>query len=70
MSIPVITVPVSYDLVGAAAATGLSERTLRDAVGRGDLVAHYGGAKATKPLVTRNDLIAYIESLPTERRSA
>lgn len=70
MTIPDITVPVSYDLDGAAAATGLSERTLRDDIARGDLIAHYGGKGKTKPLIEREDLIAYIRSLPTERKAA
>lgn len=57
-------VPVSYDLARAAAAVGLSERTLRDAIATGDLIAHYLGRK---PLIRRADLDAWIESLPTER---
>lgn len=41
--------PVSFDIPGAAMATGLSETTLRDAVRRGDLAAHYSG---TKPVIS------------------
>lgn len=61
------TTPVSYDLARAAAAVGLSERTLRDAIAAGDLIAHYLGRK---PLIRRADLDAWIKSLPTERRTA
>jgi hypothetical protein len=57
--------PVSYDLAGAAAATGLSERTIRDAIASSDLIAHYSG---TKPVLRVADLDEWIESLPTTRR--
>lgn len=57
--------PVSYDIPGAAMATGLSETTLRDAVRRGDLAAHYSG---TKPVIEREELRAFILALPSERR--
>lgn len=56
--------PVSYDIPGAALATGLSETTLRDAVRRGDLAAHYSG---TKPVIEREELRAFIQALPAER---
>lgn len=59
--------PISYELVHAAAAVGLSDRTLRDAIADGSLTAHYQGRK---PLILRDDLIDWIRSLPTEKRTA
>jgi len=64
VSVPTIQAPVSYDLPGAAAATGVSERTIRDAIARGDLIAHYLGRK---PLVMRDELADWVSALPTER---
>ncbi|MBU4213915.1 MAG: hypothetical protein KJ792_04585 [Actinobacteria bacterium] len=58
---------VSYDLAGAAGATGISERTIRDAIASGDLVANYVGSKATKPILRAVELDAWIASLPTTR---
>jgi excisionase family DNA binding protein len=57
---------LAYTLTDAAAAVGLSERTLRDAIGEGSLTAHYSGRK---PLIRPADLEAWLESLPTERRA-
>lgn len=57
------TAVVSYDLDGAAAATGLSRRELQRAIAVGDLTAHYRGRK---PLITPADLAAFVESLPTD----
>jgi excisionase family DNA binding protein len=54
---------VSYDIDGACAATGLSDTTIRAAVARRDLVAHYVGRK---PLFRAVELDRWIESLPTE----
>lgn len=59
--------PLSYDLTTAAAAVGLSDRTLRDAIADGSLTAHYSGRK---PLVLRADLEDWIRSLPTDKRTA
>lgn len=56
--------PIAFDLQSAAAAVGLSDRTLRDAIADGSLTAHYQGRK---PLILRDDLIEYIRSLPTEK---
>jgi hypothetical protein len=55
---------VSFDLPGAVAACGLSDKTIRKAIADGDLVAHYYG---TKPVIVAADLAEWIESLPTER---
>lgn len=49
----------------AAAAVGLSDKTLDTAVKSGDLVAHYSGSK---PLFRVADLEAWVASLPTEKR--
>jgi hypothetical protein len=58
--------PVAYSLAGAAVATGLSTRSLQSAVNRGDLIPRYF---RTKMLIERDELIQFIRSLPTERRS-
>lgn len=55
---------VSYDLASAAAATGLSVRSLQLAISRGDLPVHYSGRK---PLILASDLSEYVAALPTER---
>lgn len=65
MSTPTVT-PVSYDVAGAAAATGLSESEIRRAVSRGDLTPRHRGRK---PLILRSDLLEWIESLPTTKKS-
>lgn len=61
---------VSFDLKGAAEASGLSIRSLQYAIDNDLLVAHYGGEKNSKPLVRVNDLDEYIRSLPTQPRRA
>jgi hypothetical protein len=58
---------VSYTLSEAVVATGISEDTIRAAVADGSLVAHYVGAKATKPVFRAVELDEWIESLPTTR---
>lgn len=65
MSAPIAA--VSFDVQGAAAATGISVDVLRRAIRAGDLVAHY---PTSKPLILADDLRAWIASAPTERRSA
>lgn len=57
--------PVSYDLTGASNASGLSERELSRAITAGDLIVHYRGRK---PLITHDELRAFIEALPTEKK--
>lgn len=49
---------------GASAALGLSSREIQRAVAQGDLTPHYRGKK---PLFLRDDLIAWVESLPTSK---
>lgn len=60
-----MSAPISYDLAGAAAATGIHERALRDAVRNGDLVAL--GAKGSKLLFLREHLEDYIRALPVRQ---
>ena len=57
--------PVSFDLPGAAVATGLSEYTLREAIRKRDLIVNYYG---TKPLILRDELQRFVADLPTERK--
>lgn len=57
---------IAYTLAGAAEATGLSERSIADAIRRGDLVAHY---PTKRPQILAEDLRAWIEAAPTERAS-
>lgn len=66
MSAVVQLAAVSYSLAGAVAASGISDKTIRQAIKDRDLVAHYVG---TKPVVMATDLAEWIESLPTERAS-
>jgi hypothetical protein len=59
-------IPVSYDLAGAAKATGYSERTISDAIAKGDLVAKTLTDKpGSKKSIRRADLEAWVDSLPT-----
>lgn len=53
--------PVSFDIPGAALATGLSERTLRRYIQAGDIAVRFSG---TKPLIERDELAAFVASLP------
>jgi len=57
--------PVSYDIPGAALATGLSASRLREYIARGDLAVHYSG---TKPVIDRDELRDFIRALPSEKR--
>lgn len=65
---PFITVAqISYTLDQAAAATGLGTTTIKQAIATGDLVVHYGGERASKPILRAVDLDAWIASLPTTK---
>lgn len=55
---------VSYDLTGAVAASGISDRSIRQAIKDGELIAHYLGSK---PLIRAVDLDEWVQSLPTEK---
>lgn len=54
---------VSYDLRGAAEATGVSVSTIQAAVAAGDLVASYVGRK---PVFRAVELDAWVASLPNQ----
>lgn len=58
---------VSYNMAGAIAATGIGETTIKAAIKRNELVAHYVG---TKLVIRAVDLDDWVASLPTERDSA
>lgn len=58
---------VSYNMAGAIAATGIGETTIKAAIKRDELVAHYVG---TKLVIRAVDLDDWVASLPTERDSA
>lgn len=55
---------VSYNLAGAAAASGIGETTIKAAIAKDDLVAHYNG---NRPIILAADLHEWVASLPTER---
>lgn len=58
---------VSYNMAGAIAATGIGETTIKGAISRGDLTAHYVGTKLVFRAV---DLDEWVASLPTEREAS
>ena len=58
------TTPVAYSLLDACAAVGLSERTVRDAIKRGDLAVRYAGRKV---LIRADDLAAWVDAMPSSR---
>ena len=65
--------PVSYDRVGAAAATGVSPDVILRAVNAGDLPVHYpsvDGRQVAKPLILADDLRAWVERGASERKTA
>lgn len=65
---PVFALPfISADIPGCAAATGVSETTIREAVAAKSLVVHYAGRRAGKPVIDAVELFAWVRSLPTER---
>lgn len=55
---------VSYNMAGAVAASGIGETTLKAAIARDELIAHYVGNKL---VIRAVDLDEWIDSLPTER---
>jgi hypothetical protein len=57
---------VSLNTEAAATATGLSQRSIENAIRRGELIAHY---PTSRPLVLLEDLDAWVRSAPTERAS-
>lgn len=58
---------LAYSVDEAAAAVGLSSKTLRRAQADGELRFHF---PTSKPVVLRADLEAWIQSAPTSRRTS
>lgn len=58
---------LAYTLTEAAEATGYSERTIRRAIAESRLVAKY---ENSKPVIMTRDLEAWLEALPSERKTA
>lgn len=58
---------VSYNMAGAVVASGIGETTLKSAIAADELIAHYVGNKL---VIRAVDLDEWIQSLPTERRTA
>lgn len=61
-----MTAPLAYSIPDAAQAVGLSERSIRDAIRRGDLAPRFYGAK---PLITAAELDAWLNALPSAPRT-
>lgn len=59
-----ITKKLGYTYEEAAAAVGVSVRTIRALVAKGDLPVKY---PTSKPVIPELDLEAWFESLPSER---
>lgn len=57
---------VAYSPTEAAEQVGMSPRYISKAIADGDLKAHYVGGNT--PRVMHADLVAWVESQPTERR--
>lgn len=58
--------PISYSVKGAAAATGVSEALIRQAIADGDLQEQYWNSKQ---VIDHDELKRHIKSLPTEKPS-
>ena len=61
---------VSYDISGAALASGVSTDVIRRAVNAGDLPTHYpevDGRQVNKPLILVDDLRAWVLAGKAER---
>lgn len=59
---------VAYSVDEAAAAVGMSARTIRRAVADGDLIVHI--VRGSMPRILRGDLEKWVAGAPTERASA
>lgn len=55
--------PLAYTIPDAAAASGVSDKTLRRAIAKGDLPVRYPTAR---PVVLADDLHAWLANTPTE----
>lgn len=58
---------IAYTIYEAAQACGVSDTTVRRAIGCGDLIAYYPTARA---VILKEELQAWIRASPSERRSA
>lgn len=58
---------IAYTIYEAAEACGVSDSIIRRAIAKGDLVPRYPTSKA---VLLADDLRDWLESAPTERRSA
>jgi excisionase family DNA binding protein len=56
---------IAYNLEEAAARVGVSRRTLADQIANSYLLARYVGTKA---LISHEDLVTWLNSLPAEPR--
>lgn len=71
MNAPIL--PVSFDIAGAAAATGISAQMIRRAINAGDLRPHYveiDGRQVDKPLIRFAELDRWVEAGKSERKKA
>lgn len=65
--------PISFDVFGAGAATGVSVDVIRRAVRAGDLPVHLpevNGRQINKPLILAEDLREWVARGKTERTTA
>lgn len=58
-----MTEKLAYTFEEAAEQVGYSTDTIRRAVRKSDLIARYANSK---PVILRSELIAWLDSLPTE----
>lgn len=58
---------LAYNLREAAAAVGVEQQTLRDAIKAGTLPFRLNGARY---LILATDLLAWVESLPSEKTAS
>ena len=63
-SIQKVSVPIAYNIVGAAAAVGYSPATIRREIQRGNINPRYANSKA---IITHTELLAWVESLPYDK---
>jgi hypothetical protein len=61
------TTPVAHTIPEAARIAGLSTRSLRYAVERGELVVRY---PTSRPVILHADLLAFLADAPTARAAA
>ncbi len=62
-----MTEPGAFTIAGAAAYSAVSEKTVRRAIGSGDLPAKY---PTSRPVILRADLDAWLQAAPDQPRRA